>query len=58
MFANSSVGPSGQTIAESLKSQACGFESATMNVQNASSLVQQAEGALNEPTEQQRLAHL
>lgn len=48
MIANSSVGPSGQTIAESLKSQAWGFESATMNVQNASSLMHQAEGALNE----------
>lgn len=47
-FANSSVDPAGQAIAESLKSQARGFESATMNAQNASSLVQQAEGALNE----------
>lgn len=47
-FANSSVDPAGQAIAESLKSQVRGFETATMNAQNASSLVQQAEGALNE----------
>lgn len=47
-FANSSIDPAGQAISETLKSQARGFESATMNAQNASSLVQQAEGALNE----------
>lgn len=47
-FANSSVDPAGQAISESLKSQVRGFESATMNAQNATSLVQQAEGALNE----------
>lgn len=47
-FANSSVDPAGQAISESLKSQVRGFETATMNAQNASSLVQQAEGALNE----------
>lgn len=47
-FANSSVDPAGQAISESLKSQVRGFESASMNAQNATSLVQQAEGALNE----------
>lgn len=47
-FVKSSVDPAGQAISENLNSQARGFEAATMNAENASSLIQQAEGALNE----------
>lgn len=47
-FANSTVDSAGQAIAESLKSQVRGLDSATANAENAMSLVQHAEGALNE----------
>lgn len=47
-FANSAVDSAGQAIAENLKSQIKGIQAATMNAENATSLVQHAEGALNE----------
>lgn len=47
-FANSSIDSAGQAISENIKSQVRGLQSATTNAQNASSLVQHAEGALNE----------
>jgi flagellin len=47
-FANSAVDSAGQAISESLKSQVRGLEAATANAENATSLVQHAEGALNE----------
>lgn len=47
-FANSAVDSAGQAISENLKSQVRGFEAATANAENATSLIQHAEGALNE----------
>ncbi len=47
-FANSAVDAAGQAISENIKSQVRGTEAATANAENATSLVQQAEGALNE----------
>lgn len=47
-FANSSVDSAGQAISENIKSQSRGLESAKANAENATSLVQHAEGALNE----------
>jgi len=47
-FANSSVDSAGQAISENIKSQVRGMQAATANAENAMSLVQHAEGALNE----------
>ncbi len=47
-FANSSVDAAGQAIAENIKAQVKGMDAATANAENATSLVQHAEGALNE----------
>lgn len=47
-FANSSVDAAGQAISENIKAQARGLDAATSNAENATSLVQHAEGALNE----------
>lgn len=47
-FANSTVDSAGQAISENIKSQVKGLQAATANAENATSLVQHAEGALNE----------
>lgn len=47
-FANSSIDSAGQAISENIKSQMQGLGAATTNAENATSLVQHAEGALNE----------
>lgn len=47
-FANSTVDSAGQAISENILSQVRGLEAATANAENATSLVQHAEGALNE----------
>lgn len=47
-FATSAVDSAGQAISENIKSQVRGMDAATANAENAMSLVQHAEGALNE----------